>query len=281
MTAPAAPRETDAPEKNRERPVILVTRPAEDAEPLMAALDELGYAPLLVPMLRIVPRDDAAFDLGDAAGLLFTSANGVRALVRRAESAGNLPQALTLPVYAVGDATARTARAAGFIDVASAGGDVQALAALTAARRRPQDGPLLHVAGTDVAGDLAGLLSAQGFNIRRATLYQALAAGALPGEALAALCDGRAAGAVFFSPRTARSFVTLAVDAGETNLCRHAVAYCLSPAVADALRFGGGASAASIEPMEPIDPLGWKAVSTAAAPDQKSLLALLSTATLR
>lgn len=260
------------------RPVILVTRPADDAGPLMEALDRLGYEPLLVPMLRIRPNDDAPFDLGDGAGFLFTSANGVRALARRAGLAGVLPQALRLPAYAVGDATARAAREAGFVQVESASGDVYALAELTAVRRRPEDGPLLHVAGTDVAGDLAGMLGERGFSVRRFALYQAVAAERLDPAAYAALESGTAAGAAFFSPRTARSFVNLAIDAGATNrasaLCRNTVAYCLSEAVAAALLTGGTAGGTGGAG----DPLGWAATRVARAPDQSSLLALLAAA---
>ena len=252
------------------RPAILVTRPADDAGPLMAALDRLGFEPLLVPMLRILPNDDAPFDLSDGAGFLFTSANGVRALARRAGLAGVLSKALARPAYAVGDATARAAHEAGFAQVESASGDVYALAELTAVRRRPQDGPLLHVAGTDVAGDLAGMLGARGFCVRRLALYQAVAAERLDAAAYAALENGTASGATFFSPRTARAFVSLAVDAGATNhpaaLCRRAVAYCLSDAVAAALRVGDAGN----------DPLGWAATRAASAPDQNSLLALLA-----
>lgn len=241
------------------RPAILVTRPAEDAGSLVADLEGLGYAAVLVPMLRIEQREGARLDLGDAAGLLFTSANGVRAAVRAAD-AQTLARAQGLPVYAVGDATARAAQEAEFALVDSAGGDVNALAALVAARRTPADGLLLHVAGSDVAGDLSALLADKGFTARRIALYDAVAAETLAPEAQAASADGTVAGAVFFSPRTARAFVTLATVSGAADLCRNAVAYCLSPAVAAALTESGSA---------------WGAVRIAAAPDQQSLLALL------
>ena len=184
----------DGAARDAARPAILVTRPAEDAAPLIAALEAKGYAALLVPMLRIVQREGQRLELGDATGALFTSANGVRALVRAA-SPDELARALALPAYAVGDATARAAREAGFGLVESAGGDVTTLADPVAARRRPEDGPLLHVAGTDVTGDLSALLAKKGFVARRIALYQALAADALEPEALSALRSGWAAGA--------------------------------------------------------------------------------------
>ena len=58
------------------------------------------------------------------------AANGARALARAT-------QRRDLPVLAVGDATARAAREAGFESVTSAGGDVGDLAPLAAARCAP------------------------------------------------------------------------------------------------------------------------------------------------
>src|SRR5690606_18555276 len=114
-----------------------------------------------------------------------------------------------LPVYAVGDATAQAARAAGFDTVESAGGDVVALAALVAERLSPGGGSLLHVAGSQTAGDLAGRLSALGFTVHREALYEARQAQALSAETAAALRQGTIDAAAFFSPRTASAFVTL------------------------------------------------------------------------
>ncbi|WP_415491802.1 uroporphyrinogen-III synthase, partial [Brevundimonas diminuta] len=51
-----------------------------------------------------------------------------------------IPRFRRHPVFAVGDATAEAARAAGFADVRSAAGDIHALARLIAAEAPP--GPL-------------------------------------------------------------------------------------------------------------------------------------------
>src|SRR5229473_1898951 len=110
----------------------LITRPIEDAGELAAALSLRGVQ-----------------------AVLFTSANGARAFARATARRD-------LAVIAVGDATARTARALGFADIASAGGDVGDLAALVAARLDPRRGALLHAAGSVVAGDLAARLRAAG-----------------------------------------------------------------------------------------------------------------------
>ena len=56
----------------------------------------------------------------------------------------------------------------GFARVESAGGSVDDLVRLARERLRPEAGRLLHVAGSDVAGDLAGALRADGFAVDRA-----------------------------------------------------------------------------------------------------------------
>lgn len=233
----------------------LVTRPGEDAAPLAAALRAHGIAPVIEPLLTIRPSGDGARQVAQALpgvqALLFTSANGVRAFAAASERRD-------LPAYAVGEATAAAARIADFRHVASAGGDVDDLARLVEARLKPAHGALLHAAGSAVAGDLAGRLGSAGFTLRRVVLYSAEPAQAL-GEATAkALADAGLDLALFFSPRTAATFVRLAQAAGLVPACRGITALALSPAVAAAL---GG--------------VAWRAIRVADTPTQAALLALL------
>lgn len=239
---------------------LLITRPAEDAAPLAARLAAAGFIPLVEPMLDMVWLDGPPPTVEDVQALLFTSANGVRAYARRTPRRDR-------PVLAVGNATATAARAAGFHDVDSAAGDVNALAALAARTLDPAAGVLLHVAGTTVAGDLSGLLAGQGFTVRRVSLYDARPARTLTAATAAALTgaqpDHRLDGVLIFSPRTARSFVSLVAEAGLTFRCRTVDAYCLSPAVAEAVC------------TSPSGPVSWRSVQVAARPDQDALLALV------
>jgi uroporphyrinogen-III synthase len=174
----------------------LVTRPREDAESLVAALATRGVEALVEPLMEIHYRAPEALDVGGVQAILCTSANGVRALARASGERG-------VPLLAVGDATAARARAEGFGSVESAGGDVGDLARLAGAILRPENGPLLHVAGNVVAGDLVGLLSAQGFTVERRVLYEARAAAALSPAAVDSLRASAIAFALFFSPRLA------------------------------------------------------------------------------
>lgn len=236
----------------------LVTRPREDAAGLTAALLARGIEPLLEPLLSIELTHDAqatlAAALPDAQAALFTSANGVRAFAK-------ISSRRDLPAFAVGDATARAAEAAGFGAIESAGGDVHALAALAARRLDPAAGALIHAAARAVAGDLAGALACAGFTVRRLRLYEAVAATRLTAESCEAIAAGAVGTAIFFSPRTAETFVTLACTAGIEGRAASIVAVALSPAVAVAL-----------------GPLTWGRIEVAAAPNEPALLAALDRA---
>lgn len=226
----------------------LVTRPLEDAQSIATALSGRGFSVRVEPLLKIRIFNDQPLNLLDIQAVLATSANGVRAL------AANLAER-NLPVLAVGEATAACARDAGFAEVVSAGGDVGSLAALVSARLKPQNGPLLHAAGTQLAGDLAGLLAADGFEVRRAVLYEAVGAESLSGELQSALQAGTLDLALFFSPRTAQTFVRLTKGAGLQGACGRITSFALSQAVADRLA-----------------ELPWRAVRTSSRPDQQGLL---------
>ncbi|RAU23672.1 uroporphyrinogen-III synthase [Paramagnetospirillum kuznetsovii] len=231
--------------------LALVTRPREDSESVALALAERGLAVMIEPLLEIEPVPGAVVDASGAQGVLVTSANGIRALAR-------LHADRSLPVWAVGDASAKVSRDLGYGQVESADGDVDTLAALVAARADPAKGVLLHAAGTVNAGDLAGRLGECGFQVRRQVLYRAVAAEALSGDLRHALEDGSIQLALFFSPRTAATFVRLVQAAGLGENVARIRAYGLSANVSAKL-----------------EPLPWAAVRIAAEPTQAALLAVL------
>ncbi len=237
----------------------LLTRPRPDSEALAARLARLGIEALVEPLLTIHEIADAKLDPTGVQALVVTSANGARALGR---VTGGDAAARALPVFAVGQASAEAARAAGFARVESAEGDVAALAALLRARLDPADGALLHAAGSVTAGNPAGELPGDlgGFEVRRAVLYRAEPAAALSGPAQAALAAGDLDVVLLYSPRTAATFARLVTAAGLSDACRGLAALCLSPAVAEALTG-----------------LDFRRVEVAPRPEEAALLALLGT----
>jgi len=237
-------------------PIALITRPDDDAEPLAAALIARGIEVLREPLLTIRPVANAHLDLAGVQALLFTSANGVRAFA-------SLSPRRDLPAFAVGDATAKTLKDAGFQKVESASGSVEDLAALVTRKLDRRGGPLFHAAGSAVAGDLAGLLDKDGFELRRVVLYEAETAHMLSAETREKLAAGEVGLVLLFSPRTAETFLRLVGDAGPevTVGVGKAIALCLSPAVARA-----------------IEPLQWRDVKTAERPELPAMLSLVDVA---
>ena len=150
---------------------LLLTRPAADSAPLARELEAAGHRVLVAPLMAIEGLAGAALDLDGVQALLATSSNAVRAIAAHERAAA----ARALPLFAVGDATARSAREAGFGEVHAAGGDVEKLADLVREQLVPGNGRLVHVAGRERAGDLKGALAAQGFDVEVAVLAAALA----------------------------------------------------------------------------------------------------------
>jgi uroporphyrinogen-III synthase len=233
---------------------VLVTRPAEDAAPLARRIEALGHRAICEPLLVIRFLADAALDLDGVQALAFTSANGVRALIHARPDAPRLG----LRVFAVGKATAAVARAAGFGDVVTAGGDVNSLARSVVAELRPDGGAVVHVAGRERAGDLVGALAAPGFESRRAVLYAADAVESLSPATVDALRADAIDDVVIFSPRTARRFVTLLARAGLAGAAGRLRLVALSHRV-----------------VEAAEGPQFAAVAVAARPDQDALLELL------
>jgi len=208
---------------------LLVTRPAADAQALAAELEARGHSVICAPVIEIVIKPEAAPDLTNVKGLAFTSANGARAFQPF------VPAARHLPAYAVGAQTAAALAAIGLPNVHTAGGDVLSLAQTI--RDDCPKGPVLHISGRDQAGDLAATLKASGCAARRAVLYEARAAKALPQDALTVMRDKALDGVILYSKRSAEIFYRLAAAAQVD--ASHPQAFCLSAGVADIARAAG------------------------------------------
>jgi len=234
----------------KRRLTILVTRPRSESEVFALTLAMRGHDTVQAPLLDIVLDETASVDLDFVQALLFTSINGVRSFAR-------VSTARNVPAYCVGDATAQAARDMGFRDVHSAGGDVVALANLVRMNLAPSEGALLHVSGSAVAGDLAGDLGGDRYDVRRVQLYRQDTARDLPDAAAGALKAGTLDAVTFFSPRTAATFVQLVRKADLLDSLKDISAVGLSQAALDAARVEGA---------------HWKSERAAAQPTEAALL---------
>lgn len=232
-------------------PIVLVTRPRPEAEETAARVEALGHACLIEPMLEIVPLAGPPLDLAGVQALLVTSRNGARALAVRTLERG-------CPVFAVGEATAQSLRALGFTTVTVAAGTAVDLTESVRRACAPGGGALLHIRGDAVATDPVPLLRGAGFQARFAVLYEARTPFAFSPHLERTMRQCAIGYTLFFSPRTARTFVTLANAAGLGSTCAEIEACCLSAAVAAVL-----------------DGVRWREVRVSVRPQQEALLDLL------
>ena len=101
------------------RRCVLITRPEPGAGETAERIRQLGFEPVQAPMLRVKVLPVRL--PGGVQAILVTSGNAIAGLSEIDRS---------IRLLAVGDATADRARAAGFTDVTSAGGDAGDLAEL-------------------------------------------------------------------------------------------------------------------------------------------------------
>ncbi len=226
---------------------VWITRAQPGAQATARRVAALGLTPVVQPLLEVRETGTGLPELEGIAALAFTSANAVRAFAGRSDDRA-------LPVFAVGEATAEAARAAGFGDVTTSFGGTTALADLIAARREHIAGAILHPSAAEPAGDLAGDLAQAGLVARRLVLYETLPAD-IPSsfsERLASL-----AFVLVHSPRAAR------ILRGCLDACPAPglAAICLSAAVA-----------------APLDGAALASVRAASTPEEEALVTLLAQA---
>ncbi len=229
---------------------VLITRSREDAAHLMRELDSRNIQAILAPLLTITYLAGSVVNLEGVQALLMTSVNGVRAFSARSEERGLL-------VVAVGDATARAAKGYGFDNVISAAGDVNQLARTVISTLKPENGALLHPAGTRVAGSLGTSLGDAGYVYRRVVLYEAKMLEQLPTIAVDGLNNGVFDGVLIYSPRTGKTFNRLIHENNLADTLFNVTVYCLSANVA-----------------ETVSNLPWDSVLIASRPEQSAILEL-------
>lgn len=211
----------------------------------------MGLTPLVAPLQTVEPVPIRLPQPNRVAGLVLTSRNAIPAI----------PSAWhAVPAWAVGDATARRARAAGFAQVTSADGDAAALADLIARSVPPAANPatLLLAAGHGVGGPVTAMLRQRGFRVIRRVAYRTRAAASLPDIAAQAIATTEPLSILVFSAEAARVLAHLVTQAG------------LAPAIQahDAIPISSTAAVA-------LRSLPWRAIRIAARPNQDAMLAML------
>jgi uroporphyrinogen-III synthase len=186
---------------------ILVTRPAEQAEPLVRALERRGARVLVAPTIRLVPARSAALTaaLKDlAAGrfdwIALTSQTTVDVLRDRLASPGDV----RAKVAVIGDGTA-----AAFSRWARRAPDLQPATFTTAALARafPRGRGRILCARADIAPDgLGAALARKGWRTVRVDAYRTRLATSFPREVRRAIMWDEVDAVTFTSASTVRGF---------------------------------------------------------------------------
>jgi uroporphyrinogen-III synthase len=232
---------------------ILVTRPEPDATLEAEKLAKLGHQPVLAPLLGIDFMAGVPLDFDGVDALIATSRNALRALALHPQRG----EAVRLPLFAVGEATAKEAAELGFTDITTGPGTGKGLARLIL--ERTKGGTLLHLSGETVAFDLKAALEEQGFSVGQPILYRSVPATELPPDVVAMIEAGDIDGVILMSPFTGSTLVRLVRQHGLEKAASRLVCYCLSGAVAQA-----------------VEPLGLRLL-VAARPSEEDVLALIAT----
>lgn len=237
---------------------ILITRPQEQAAAFsafvctqagLASRDLFAFLPMMtIERIRFEPPP-----ANGLAGIIFTSANGVRAFAERMSSE-DLRIYANLPVYMVGPGTAHSARIAGFSEVRFLAPDAQALSdyfSSDPAFQALPGGvlPLLFVRGREAHTDFSDVLDPERFLVFPLTVYQARPNRWTEAHAAEALGGAAIGGVTFFSERTARLFIENAQTCPSLLNLKKAEALCISKSVLEAVRpFWSGALCAAAAP---------------------------------
>ena len=219
---------------------LVVTRPLPGADATVARIEAAGHSPVRLPLFAVEPVEWDVGDAGDFDALLLTSSNAVR-LAR-----AGLQRLRHLPVYAVGQTTAQSAKLSG-LDVTAVGSSgAQAMLAIadqTGHRR------MLWLA----AHDRTVVAPPEGMTINAVTVYKSVEL-PVPPDFAAILTNSDAV--LLHSARAAGHFAGLCDEYGVDRAVISLAAF--SAAIADAAG------------------QGWRSIAIAESPNDAALLAALA-----
>jgi uroporphyrinogen-III synthase len=208
---------------------VLVTRPEPGASQTAHRLAAGGFAPLLLPLFETHALFVDGGSIPDAAGAVaVSSANAIRHAPREL-----VERLAARPCFAVGEKTAETARAAGFLRVTEGRGDAEALARTIMAADR--DGPVVYLCGRVRRPAFEEMLTAAGIAVKAIEIYDTVRIEYEAGPAVQALGGLPVDAALLYSAAAAEALTELLDRPEFANLFENTAFLCLSARVAETL----------------------------------------------
>ena len=227
---------------------ILVTRPEIDAVEIANVLRAKNYDVTSSAFLKISFLKKPLDDLNFYSGLVFTSVNGVRAFCHNSDLRD-------LPVWSVGEHTSQAAKEAGFQNITTAGGNVAYLTQML--MEHASNKPYLYIRGAHISKPIRDV------RLEEVVLYESEKIIEIPFELKKLICAGNLTHVVFFSKRTAQSFIE-AIEASQyAPLLKEGLKTTMALCLGDSM-------------VECLSVLPWQDIKIAKNANRDSLIAILN-----
>ncbi len=228
---------------------VLLTRPQADNALMGAEFARRKIKTMSAPLLHISFTLPLDIDFSAYQACIITSQHSVPSLVHAPKS---------LPLLAVGDMTAKKARALGFVDVQSARGDSADLVKFALNMCLDKSIPLLYPSGVYIKPVIETSLC--DYIIHKHEVYEALPVTEWPDRTVAAIRCGHITWICIFSERSAHVFSDLVRNAALEQYLEGIGFFSFSKNITDILRFF--LWRASYTCLEPNMKNFWKIVDT-------------------
>lgn len=198
---------------------ILITRPIDEAKALAEELADLGYQPVISPLLEIELFHNLDFQIFDKYdGIIISSRNAIKAIARANKS---------LKLFIVGEQTTEAAKKLGFANSIYMGANIEKLKEAMQHRNN-----LLYLSGVDISDDLSSLEN----KFDRLEVYQAKRVESAPGNFLDFIKLHNLRLCLFFSKRTAQIFLDFVKEYKLESYCGNIIVLSLSANINDCLK---------------------------------------------
>lgn len=208
---------------------VLVTRPYEQALETRKKLLDIDCCVSIEPVLDIEKIQYSSDIYKNSSGFIVTSVHAAKEIAKQTYVDRNIS------VFAVGYATAKPLKDAGFTNIYEAYGDTKNLLQLIKNKRGKDEGLLTYLSGWHITQDIARVLAMDGYDAQRVVCYKATPKKKLNNNIVQLIKKDNIHAVVFYSYRTAYFFNQLIENEKINSSLKNMVALTMSEYVASAL----------------------------------------------